>query len=113
MKKLIALCIIASFCFLVAFIGCKKNGTITYHSQGIITLNPGCCPTCDCAALYGGYSIRFNSDTATLYQISNDISKFGINISSKFPVNVVADWQPDVAIKTGQYVTIIKLTVIN
>jgi hypothetical protein len=113
MKKLVFACIILAICFVAIFIGCKKSGVLTYHNQGVITLNPGCCPTCDCAALYGNYSIRFNSDTATLYYISNDISKFGVNASSNFPIKVTADWQPDNAIKNGNFIILTGLRIIN
>lgn len=113
MKKLLSACIILTICFVAIFIGCKKSGVITYHNQGVITLSPGCCPECYCAALYGGYSIRFNSDTATLYQISNDISKFGINGNSHFPIKVAADWHPDDAMTGGNFVIITGLRIIN
>jgi hypothetical protein len=113
MKKLVSTCVIITICVVAIFIGCKKSGTITFHNQGVITLNPGCCPVCDCAALYGSYAIKFNSDTSTLYYISNDISKFGINASSNFPIKVVADWQPDNAIKNGNFIIITGLRKIN
>jgi hypothetical protein len=109
MKKLITVCTIAIFCFLLVFISCKKSGTITYHNQGVIT---AICPMCACAAC-GGYFIKFNSDTATLYRIDNDLSKFGINGSSNFPINVAAEWQFDAAIKSSNDIIITQLRIIN
>jgi hypothetical protein len=114
MKRLVSACIIVTICFVTIFIGCKKSGVITYHGQGVITFSSGCCPGCYCAALYGGgYMIRFNSDTATLYHISNDMSKFGINVNSHFPIKVAADWQPDDTATGGNFIIITGLRTIN
>ena len=111
MKKLVSVCIILTICFMAIFIGCKKNGTITYHNQGIIVLVPGCCPSCACPST--GYSIKFYSDTTTFHHISSDISKFGINAGSNFPIKVDADWQPDNSVQGGNYVIITQLKIVN
>ncbi|MGZ3765412.1 MAG: hypothetical protein ACXVB0_21180 [Mucilaginibacter sp.] len=113
MKKLTFGCIILTVCVIAAFVGCKKNGTLNYHEQGVITFSVGCCPMCQCASL-SGYNIQFNSDTVhTSHHISNDISKFGINANSKFPVNVIVNWQPDNSVQGGNYVTITQLQIVN
>jgi len=109
MKKLAPACITLAICFMAIFIGCKKSGTITYHNQGVITAH---CLMCACPAC-GGYFIKFNSDTATLYRIDNDLSKFGIGLNSNFPINVIADWHPDEAITGGNFVIITGLRIIN
>jgi hypothetical protein len=107
MKKLITVCIMMACCGVMVFIGCKKNNTVTYYNQGVISPDLGYCITC------GGYLIKFNSDTTTSYHIANDITRYGITINSKFPINVSADWQVDDAIKTGNYIIITQLKVIN
>jgi len=109
MKKLVFTCIILTICFVTIFISCKKSGIITYHNQGVITAH---CLECACAAC-GGYFIKFNSDTATLYRIDNDLSKFGINANSNFPINVIADWQFDPAIKSSNDIIITHLKILN
>jgi len=112
MKKSTSACIILTICIITIFIGCKKSGSLNYRAQGLITFNAGCCPGCYCAAI-ASYSIKFNSDTSTLYFITNDISKFGINANTKFPVKVIVNWQPDEAIKGGNYIIITQLKIIN
>lgn len=114
MKKLTSSCIILTICFVATIIGCKKSGIPVYHAPGVITQVGGCCPGCYCAAFYGGYySIKFNGDTATSYTITNDLSKFGIDSSTKFPVKVIVNWQPDEAIKGGNNIIITQLKIIN
>jgi len=115
MKKLTFACIILTICLLAIFTGCKKSGAGGFRSPGVIALYGGCCISCECASFSGSlyYGIRFYSDTATLYPISNDISKFGINSGSKFPVKVIVNWQHDEAIKTGNNIIITQLKVTN
>ncbi len=109
MKRFVPTCIILAICFVSIFIGCKKNGPITYHNQGVITAH---CLECACAAC-GGYFIQFSSDTATLYRIDNDLSKFGIGLNSNFPINVIADWQFDPAIKSSDDIIITHLQILK
>ena len=112
MKKSIYACIILTITLASIFIGCTKSGIPNYHTQGVITFSPGCCLMCECASA-ASYSIKFNRDTTTLYSISNDLSKFGINANCHFPLNVVVSWEPDQTNKGGNYVIITQLQIIN
>lgn len=107
--KLLNLISIAGLLLLgVAFTACKKSQNI--GRTGVI----------DYYVIYGGinspgrgHSIKFTNDSI-LYQISNDLTPFGINTiaSTDFPINVTVTSTPDNAEpKNYDYVIITSLKI--
>lgn len=102
--------IILSLLLGTAFIACKKGNVLPYHvNQGIISANFGYyeCATC------GGYFIRFIPDTTKIYRTFQDLSNFGINSSSKFPVKATIGWKPDTASNLANFITVTSLKINN
>lgn len=89
----------------LVFPGCKKGNVPPLNvNQGLITEDLGYCATC------GGYLVKFDSDTSVIYRTFQDLSNFGINASSKFPVRATIWWQPDTS---KQLVDFIKITTLR
>ena len=93
-------------CAVMIIYGCKKDDPGVHQSQGVITEDFGFCAYCS------GYYIKFDTDS-NKYHIKNDISKFGINGNSKFPVSVYANWRADTSVSPGYYVQILSLRIKN
>jgi hypothetical protein len=117
MKFLLIKCVACLLVLGMVYTACKKSSqTPTFSSQGVITLN--ILFTCNgCPG--GGYYIKFNTDTATLYHIENDLTPFGITTSSKFPINVNVNWKldsnapPAANVAPGNHVIITSLKIDN
>ena len=81
LKTLISLVLLC-----VTFTACQKNANTANTPERAGTINLDVLWTCNgCPG--SAYDIRFEHDS-TLYHISNDLTPFGINTSSNFPVNV-------------------------
>jgi len=93
MKTYIFIALIALLCA-----ACKKNNeTPAYQSQGAIVGVK--IMFCFAAGHCGGVEIKIKNDPTknppAYYLVDTSITRFGLNLNSKFPVNVSLNWKPD------------------
>jgi hypothetical protein len=109
MKWLITSIAVAGAFILLAGASCKKLKDDSALQEAYITGFDG--RACICC---GGYMINFDGETkpysGNFYLIDNDLSSFGINASSVFPLKVKVAWT--VLEKcSGKYINISKLMI--
>ena len=108
MKRLILKLALLLLIMGVTFIACKKSGVKPDHvNQGTITASFGYYTCADC----GGYYIKFTNDTSVVYRTFQDLSSFGVNSSSKFPLTATIYWKPDTSSQLPNFITVDNLKI--
>jgi hypothetical protein len=108
MKKLILTLTAFLLLFSVIIFSCKKSSELPAHgNHGVITQDFRMCAMC------GGYFVRFDNDTSTVYRTFQDLSSFGITGNTKFPLKATIGWKPDTVVKIPHFITITSLKINN
>jgi len=100
-------CNLIAFLFItIAFTACKKANEFPLHTaHGSIRQDFGMCADC------GGYFIKFDNDTSTIYRSFQLPDNSGITSSTKFPIKGTIGWKPDTSVKIPNFITITSLRI--